>query len=408
MKKIALILWIWGSLLAAKAQNTLPEYLTTAGENHPELRAAFANYQSALETVLPAGALPDPELTFGYFISPLETRLGPRNFNVTISQMFPWMGTLSAQKQQAGANAEAAYFAYLSQKQALFYEVKTHFFTLYEQNKRIQYLEDFIENLDFYEKVSEQNLGSGRSNTAMLLEVRLQQRKARRTLENLQQTFKQGERNFLRLIGDTTITEVALPDTMVIAKVDADSLQPDWSQQPLWQQKQQQMLAAEQAEQLAKLSGRPNIGVGLDYGLIGQRTDMEVAENGRDVWMPMLSLSLPINRRKYRALAQKEAYQKEVFALEQEAVELEVANAVEARRVELNNLAGEIADLKQNAADLQEIIRLSEQELSSSKIGTELLLRRERDYIDNLMEMEVKMATYHIYLANIQQLLGTL
>src|SRR5690606_20362046 len=52
--------------------------------------------------------------------------------------------------------------------------------------------------------------------------------------------------------------------------------------------------------------GLPKLGVGLDYVIVGERSDMTFEDNGRNVFMPMVTMSIPIFRGKYKA-AQKEA-----------------------------------------------------------------------------------------------------
>ena len=93
---IILILGIFLGGQSVHAQEILEEYLTMAAENSPMLKAKFNDYLAALETVPQVGALPDPQLAFGYFIQPVQTRVGPQEFRISATQMFPWFGTLNA------------------------------------------------------------------------------------------------------------------------------------------------------------------------------------------------------------------------------------------------------------------------------------------------------------------------
>ena len=81
-----------------RAASPLDEYLVQAAENNPGLKAKFAAYQAALEQVPQIGSLPDPQVMFGYFIRPMETRVGPQRARISASQMFPWFGTLGFKK----------------------------------------------------------------------------------------------------------------------------------------------------------------------------------------------------------------------------------------------------------------------------------------------------------------------
>jgi outer membrane protein TolC len=67
-----------------------------------------------------------------------------------------------------------------------------------------------------------------------------------------------------------------------------------------------QQQASEKSEIAAQRQGLPKVGVGLDYAIVGKRTDMEVEDNGKNIFMPMVSVSIPIFRKKYKA-AEKEA-----------------------------------------------------------------------------------------------------
>ena len=87
MKQITALLIIF--MLTARllsAQDMLEEYLHTAAVNNPGLKAKFNEYLAALEQIPQAGSIPDPQLAFGYFIQPVETRNGPQRLAVSFSQ----------------------------------------------------------------------------------------------------------------------------------------------------------------------------------------------------------------------------------------------------------------------------------------------------------------------------------
>src|SRR6056297_2461020 len=88
---------------------SIQDYQQMAAENNPEVRAAFHRYLASLEEGARVGALPDPELAFGYFISPIETRVGPQQARISLSQMFPWFGTLSDRRDLSASKAKAEF-----------------------------------------------------------------------------------------------------------------------------------------------------------------------------------------------------------------------------------------------------------------------------------------------------------
>jgi len=85
----------------AQSQEILNQYLKIAAENNPGLRARFNQYLAALEVAPQVGTLPDPQFAFGYFIQPVETRVGPQNAKISLTQMFPRFGTHRAKEDVA-------------------------------------------------------------------------------------------------------------------------------------------------------------------------------------------------------------------------------------------------------------------------------------------------------------------
>ncbi len=108
-------------------------YLKQAAENNPGLQAKYAAFEAALQRVAQVNALPDPTLSFGYFISPVETRVGAQRARFSLTQMFPWFGTLAAQESRATLAAEAKYQEFLNAKNEIYYKVKAAWYPLYEK-----------------------------------------------------------------------------------------------------------------------------------------------------------------------------------------------------------------------------------------------------------------------------------
>ena len=91
--------------------STISDYLEYAAYNNPGLKAAFDRWTAALEKIKPARTLPDPRLSYSYYLSEVETRVGPQEYKLGISQKFPWFGKLDLKGEMA---AQAAKNIYLS------------------------------------------------------------------------------------------------------------------------------------------------------------------------------------------------------------------------------------------------------------------------------------------------------
>jgi len=79
----------------AEESTSLASYLEQALVGNDDLRAAQAEFRAGTERVRQAGVLPDPKLSVQYYLQPVETRTGPQNGAIGLSQAIPWFGKLS-------------------------------------------------------------------------------------------------------------------------------------------------------------------------------------------------------------------------------------------------------------------------------------------------------------------------
>jgi outer membrane protein, heavy metal efflux system len=86
---------------------TLDDYLRYAMQNSPVLEAAFYRWRAAAERVPQARSLPDPQLGFAVVLDQVDRDTEYMGERYSISQMFPWFGTLSLRGDIALENAEA-------------------------------------------------------------------------------------------------------------------------------------------------------------------------------------------------------------------------------------------------------------------------------------------------------------
>jgi outer membrane protein TolC len=122
-----------------------------------------------------------------------------------------------------------------------------------------------------------------------------------------------------------------------------------------------QLAAAEEKENLARLSGSPNLGIGLDYVIIGKRNNVEVEDNGKNAFMPMITLSLPIYRQKYKAYREEALFQQEALK--------------NARQNMINNLNSSYSDALWELQKSENEIELYTQQIDQADQAYRLLAR---------------------------------
>lgn len=349
MKFIINIFLILGlGALNSRAQ-TLEEYYEIAAENNPGLQAKYIAYEIALEKIPQVSSLQDPAFSFGYFISPVETRVGPQRAKFSLSQMFPWFGTLKARGDAAALMAEAKFQSFIDERNRLYYKVAASYYPLYELEKMIAIELENLEILDSYQTIARSKFRNDNSPMVDVLRVDILREDARTNLEILEKKRKPLLTTFNKVLNREPGEPVVIVDSVAIlepltiveplAVVDSKAAVNSTSVSPLPEDYRRDSLlsghpalnaldlkvkSGEAAEIAARKQGLPKIGAGLDYMIVGEGP-LAVADNGRDVLMPMVSLTIPIFREKYNASVRAAKLSQEQFRLQKK----EVANTLE-------------------------------------------------------------------------------
>lgn len=291
-------------------------YLETAAKNNPGLQARYKEFEAALQKVPQAGALPDPVLSFGYFVSPAETRLGPQRARFSLTQMFPWFGTLRAQGDAAALMAEAKHQAFLDARNKLYFRVAAAYYSLYELNKWKRIEQRNVDILRSYKAIANSKFKSGASPMVDVLRVDIMLKDADTELEILGLKEKPLLSAFNELLDreEYAAVEINYPpgEAAPPENLPKDAL---LAENPLLKELEFKVKAAESARLAARRQGYPKLGLGLDYVAVGRRTDMDPPDNGKDILMPMISLSLPLFRGKYRASVEEARLTREAYSL---------------------------------------------------------------------------------------------
>ncbi len=84
---------------------SLPIILKYAYHSNPSIQVSRETWQAVIETFRIGKSYPDPQVMVTYFPSPIETRLGPQDWNLNLSQTIPFPGKLSRKAKVLEADA---------------------------------------------------------------------------------------------------------------------------------------------------------------------------------------------------------------------------------------------------------------------------------------------------------------
>jgi len=317
-KYLIIFIIVWVSGLSAQAQ-TLNDYLETAAANNPGLQAKYKDFEAALQKVPQVNSLPDPTFSFGYFISPVETRLGPQRAKFSLTQMFPWFGTLKAQGDAAALQAEAKYQTFLDAQNKLFYKVSEAYYPLYELNRWKQIERENIDILQSYKNIATSKFKNGISPMTDVLRVDIMLKEATTNLSIINKKEKPLRTTFNNLLNRGENEVVIISNSL-----DAESLSENFrkdsllTNNPVLNELDLKIKASKASEIAAQKQGLPKLGLGLDYAIVGKRSDASIPDNGKDILMPMVSVGIPIFRKRYDAAEKEQQLMQESYSLQKE------------------------------------------------------------------------------------------
>ena len=90
---------------------SLDQILAHATRNNPSIQVEIEKWRGVVEKYRVTTAYPDPQLMVTWFPNPIETRLGPQDWNATLSQMIPFPGKLSTSGEIVKTEAAMAKLA---------------------------------------------------------------------------------------------------------------------------------------------------------------------------------------------------------------------------------------------------------------------------------------------------------
>jgi outer membrane protein TolC len=369
----SLLLFLWSGTQSIRAQ-TLEDYLLQAAENNPGLKAAYARYQATAEQVNQA-SLPNPELQAGAFIRPMERFMGNQTADLRLMQMFPWFGMLSTQKEEAYHMGQADYQLFLEEKNRLFFEVKSTWNSLLLLQGEQQLAQENLEYLMKYETLAlmqyqvgnsivlpsnsfrQANTSSSPANTnqmsgmggstsptaqgaspsssgmtalpmagsssglTAILQIRLQIKELESTLQQLAANKEVIQYQFQQLLNRPMEANLVLPAVWEKAQLTLakqDYLARIKESNPMLAMYASEQMAFTQQAKMAKLEGKPMLGAGVNYMAFTSRLESGMPMGGQDMVMPMMTLSLPIYRKKIASKIKQADYLKNGAMMQQE------------------------------------------------------------------------------------------
>jgi outer membrane protein TolC len=265
--------------------------------------------------------------------------------------------------------------------------------------------------------------GGGMSGTAAgvpeVLRIRIERLESEDNRENLLSEIAAKKARFNALLNLPAEHEIALPDTVLplpLPPGETELIQLIAQQNPMLEMFNQEALAYKAKAEMDRKMSYPMFGIGLQYMLIGKSApaanasmngmmmDGGNAMNGKDMLMPMLSVTVPVYRNRYKALQRENE-------LLQQASRAKYADTFNNLQAEVYQLKHQLQEAKRKTvlyekqAELaQAAYRLAVQEFVSGKNNLGDVIRIQRQLLDYRLKNAEAVAGYNTFVANLYRL----
>lgn len=356
MKNTILILSLFLVSGFAKAQ-VLEDLIQEAYTNSPEIQKFDVQYKIASEKVNEANSLRNTDFNFGYMAVAPEMEMPMERFRVSVMQMLPWFGTISARENYAASMAEAQYVEVVIAKRKLALSISQRYYQLYEIRARQEVLDKNITLLQTYERLALNSLEVGKASAVDVLRLQIRQNELRQQKEVLLQENKGIQAAINSLMNLPYDKEVVVVGSFEIPEEENFYNYENLDVNPELLKYDKLYQSVEQAEVLNQKESAPMLGFGVEY--VNQENSPMITSPYKDMVMPMVSLSIPIFNNKYKSQTRQNELRKQEIQFQKEE-RLNVLKADLSKAISQQNQARiKFSIQKQNlkqAEDAEEIL----------------------------------------------------
>lgn len=360
---LALNSWVFSS--AQQQPDSLFSYLEIAAKNNPTVLQRYYEYEAALQKVPQVGSLPDPDVSLGVYLTPMELIGGNQLADIRLMQMFPWFGVLTSAKDEMSLMAKAKYESFRDAKLQVYFNVQRSWYELHKVKQNVRISEKNVEILQTIERLaivrfkatpsansspsnattsttalnqasssgssgmntmagSSGNIAgsvsnqasstmpgnamgsaSGSSGLSDVYRIQIEMNDVYNKIEQLKSQWNTIAAQFNGYLNRPPDAVVTIPDTLIADTFQLSELaisDSAFSKNPMLRMLQYEQQSLDARKEMVTKMGYPMVGLGVNYSVIS-KSDMSTSTmNGKDMIMPMVTATLPIYRKRYRAM----------------------------------------------------------------------------------------------------------
>ena len=180
--------------------------------------------------------------------------------------------------------------------------VSQSYYILYENKAKQEILSENIKLLETYETMALTFVEVGKSSAVDVLRLQIRQNELQQEKELLQKKFLSEQTSFNNLLNRENDIEVIVVDELLLPDKDNEINDENLLIHPELLKFDKIYQSVEKSELLNQKERSPMIGFGLDYINVEERPDINFKDNGKNIIMPMVSVSIPIFNKKHKSI----------------------------------------------------------------------------------------------------------
>lgn len=297
---------------------TLSYWIESALKGNPEIQALELEQSRKVLAEDQAGALPNTDIGLGYFLSEPETRTGPQQMKFSIKQQFPWFGTITARKNYKQSLSELQFETIAIAKRRLIRSVSERYYMLLALDRKQKIVVKQLQLIATYKTIVLSKINVGEATVGELLNLKLQQYDLEAKQTEFRHQFQGEKAQFYALLNQKELMPIQLPEIWEIPETDTSADSLSLSLHPELIQYDKLFASVVQSEMVNTKDSQPKFGIGIDYIPVGLRESSTILENGKDILMPMIGVSVPIFNNSYRIKSKQNRLKQQEVALEKQ------------------------------------------------------------------------------------------
>ena len=269
--------------------------------NNPEIQIFELKHQIAKEKVNEVNTLPNTQIGVGYFVSEPETRTGAQRFKVSAKQMLPSFGSITARENYKNSLADAVYEDIAIAKRKLVASISQSYYNLFALKEKQMVLDENIALLETYETLALTSVEVGKASAVDVLRLQMRQNELEQLKQVLEQDYLAEKTLLNKLLNREKNRTISIDNELTMPSENSLINSENLALHPELLKYNKLYKSVEKSELLNQKESNLMVGFGLDYIAVSERPNMNFSDNGKDIIMPMVSVSIPIFSTKYKS-----------------------------------------------------------------------------------------------------------